>query len=154
MRHIDYENYDGHRHPLSVLPHTPLAGWFREEFQGLKKYAAVELSVNSYHHQGIRTLAPGLQPLCYDPDGLVEGFYDPGMYDPENGKYRVGLQWHPERMMHDYAGCVRVYRDFVRAATTHRQMMNSALHIEPPVQVHHGLTRRNGGSRRMRQAVM
>eukprot|EP00286_Rhodomonas_abbreviata_P026876 CAMPEP_0181295918 /NCGR_PEP_ID=MMETSP1101-20121128/4410_1 /TAXON_ID=46948 /ORGANISM="Rhodomonas abbreviata, Strain Caron Lab Isolate" /LENGTH=140 /DNA_ID=CAMNT_0023400715 /DNA_START=528 /DNA_END=947 /DNA_ORIENTATION=- len=30
VKHIDYDNYDGHRHPISVLPGTPLADWFPE----------------------------------------------------------------------------------------------------------------------------
>mmetsp|Transcript_4527 Transcript_4527/g.7311 ORF Transcript_4527/g.7311 Transcript_4527/m.7311 type:complete len:359 (+) Transcript_4527:103-1179(+) len=121
VKHIDYDNYDGHRHPISVLPNTPLSEWFHEEFSG-RENESIELSVNSYHHQGIKKLAPGLEPLCHSLDGLLEGYYDPKFFDPENGRFRVGLQWHPERMMDDYVGCARVYQDFIRAASRHKEL--------------------------------
>lgn len=122
-KHIDYANYDDHRHPVSVEPHTPLSNWFDN---------AHELSVNSYHHQGIDKLAPRFVPMAHSPDGLVEGFYDPKHYNPEQGKFVMGLQFHPERMqntknalagekhIYDYPGCPRPYEAFVRAATVFR----------------------------------
>eukprot|EP00288_Rhodomonas_lens_P018533 CAMPEP_0177705742 /NCGR_PEP_ID=MMETSP0484_2-20121128/8865_1 /TAXON_ID=354590 /ORGANISM="Rhodomonas lens, Strain RHODO" /LENGTH=392 /DNA_ID=CAMNT_0019217179 /DNA_START=250 /DNA_END=1428 /DNA_ORIENTATION=- len=123
VQHMDYDNYDGHRHPISVLPDTPLAHWFPEAFEGSQGGAQVGyLSVNSYHHQGVKRLARGLEPLCYSPDGLIEGFYDPSFTDPARGKFRVGLQWHPERMLGDYPGCRKVYGAFVRAAEAHRRI--------------------------------
>jgi len=118
VKHIDYDNYDGHRHNISVLPQTPLSGWFHEQFPRKDKPAT--LVVNSYHHQGIKTLAPGLKPMCFSEDGLVEGYFHSQHFDPANGKYHIGLQWHPERMLDDYLGCKRVYQDFVRAAQVHR----------------------------------
>ena len=30
------------------------------------------LATNFMHHQGVRTVAPMLDPVAYDPDGLVE----------------------------------------------------------------------------------
>ncbi|CAA0820879.1 Class I glutamine amidotransferase-like superfamily protein [Striga hermonthica] len=42
VAHIDYQNYDAHRHPVRLVPHTPLHDWFGME----------EIWVNSYHHQG------------------------------------------------------------------------------------------------------
>jgi gamma-glutamyl-gamma-aminobutyrate hydrolase PuuD len=36
--------------------------------------------------------------MAFSPDGLVEGFYDPNAYHPQEGKFIVGLQFHPERM--------------------------------------------------------
>ncbi|KAJ1480426.1 peptidase C26-domain-containing protein [Baffinella frigidus] len=118
--HIDYQNYDGHRHALSVRPDTPLSGWFREQFQGLPATADARLNVNSYHHQGVKHLAPGLLPMCFADDGMIEGFFDPRHFDPSRGTFRVGLQWHPERMLDDYPGCRRVYETFVLAAAAHR----------------------------------
>ena len=40
------------------------------------------------------------------PDGVTEAFFDE-RYDPEHGRYVVGLQFHPERMLEDYPGCKR-----------------------------------------------
>lgn len=108
--HINYANYDGHRHPVTVTPSTPLADWFDR---------APALDVNSYHHQGVRSLAAGLAPMAHSPDGLVEAFYDT-TYDPDGGHFTVGLQFHPERMqdasgVYDYPGCVGAYESFGRA---------------------------------------
>jgi hypothetical protein len=63
--------------------------------------------------------------MAYAADSLVEGFYDPDVYNPDEGKFIVGLQFHPERMRHqqdlaasnsasdtvfDYPGCPRAYQ--------------------------------------------
>eukprot|EP00871_Galdieria_phlegrea_P005256 jgi/Galph1/5731/GphlegSOOS_G4333.1 len=117
VKHIDYENYDGHRHPVTIVQNTPLFEWFEQE----------EIMVNSYHHQGIKELGRLLSPMAYAPDGLIEGYYCPSAYDPKNGKFLVGLQFHPERMQdshvgdsspkkeahYDYPGCPRVYETFI-----------------------------------------
>mmetsp|Transcript_25181 Transcript_25181/g.50484 ORF Transcript_25181/g.50484 Transcript_25181/m.50484 type:complete len:331 (+) Transcript_25181:82-1074(+) len=82
--HMDYDNYDGHRHAVSVLRDTPLATWFPEAFEGRQgDDLSGSLNVNSYHHQGVKELAASLRPMCYSEDGLVEGFYDPEMMAPE-----------------------------------------------------------------------
>eukprot|EP00287_Rhodomonas_sp_CCMP768_P027754 CAMPEP_0202853074 /NCGR_PEP_ID=MMETSP1389-20130828/90296_1 /ASSEMBLY_ACC=CAM_ASM_000865 /TAXON_ID=302021 /ORGANISM="Rhodomonas sp., Strain CCMP768" /LENGTH=454 /DNA_ID=CAMNT_0049531613 /DNA_START=104 /DNA_END=1468 /DNA_ORIENTATION=+ len=131
--HMDYDNYDGHRHAVSVLRDTPLATWFPEAFGGGQgDDLSGSLNVNSYHHQGVKELAASLRPMCYAEDGLVEGFYDPEMMAPEEGRFRVGLQWHPERMLGDYQGCRQVYGAFVRAAEAHRRRSRAA---EPPMHV-------------------
>ncbi|CAE7325718.1 GAT1_2.1 [Symbiodinium microadriaticum] len=96
-------SYDSHRHPIRVLPGTPLASWFEKSLVDTD-----ELHVNSYHHQGVQTLGKGLKPMAYAPDGVLEGFYD-SRYNPSNGRFVIGLQFHPERMMGDYPGCKIVY---------------------------------------------
>lgn len=40
--------------------------------------------------------------MAFAPDGLIEAFYDPDVYNPEEGKFIVGLQFHPERMRHEH----------------------------------------------------
>jgi len=96
VRHIDYHNYDTYRHPVTVVPRTPLAGW----------YGAEAIRVNSYHHQGIRELASRFRPMAHAKDGLVEAYYDP------KADFLVGLQFHPERMLGEYAGNLRVWKAF------------------------------------------
>jgi len=96
LKHIDFAHYDSYRHPISIVAGSPLQRW----------YAWKTLRVNSYHHQGIRDLAPRFQPMAYSKDGLVEGYYDP----KEN--FVVGLQFHPERMLEEPAGNWRIWKAF------------------------------------------
>ncbi|GJN37540.1 hypothetical protein PR202_gb26510 [Eleusine coracana subsp. coracana] len=128
--HINYDDYDGHRHPIRVVPGTPLHDWFADS---LLDSESSELMVNSYHHQGVRRLAARFKPMAFAPDGLVEGFYDPDAYSPGEGKFTVGLQFHPERMRKDdvsddfdYPGCARAYRDFVRAVVAYQEKLAAA----------------------------
>lgn len=110
--HIDYDNYDGHRHRVKVVENTPLHNWFRDSLDE----EDMEIMVNSYHHQGVKVLAQRFVPMAFAPDGLIEGFYDPDAYNPEEGKFIMGLQFHPERMRHpdsdefDYPGCPAAYQ--------------------------------------------
>ncbi|CAK0838416.1 unnamed protein product [Prorocentrum cordatum] len=101
-RGSDHPEYDSGRHPIKVLPDTPLARWFSESLG-----EASELQVNSYHHQGVKELGDGLAPMAHAPDGVLEGFYDTS-HDPAAGRFAVGLQFHPERMLPDYPGCRNV----------------------------------------------
>ena len=50
--------------------------------------------VNSRHHQGVKTLAPGLTVVGRAPDGLVEAFA------LASGDWWLeAVQWHPENLM-------------------------------------------------------
>ncbi|CAI5466873.1 unnamed protein product [Closterium sp. Yama58-4] len=99
LKHIDYNDYDGHRHPIYVVPETPLAEWFEGSLEKSREATGEnELLVNSYHHQGVRFLASRFRPMAFAADGLIEAFYDPDVHCPPRGGFFVGLQFHPERM--------------------------------------------------------
>lgn len=66
-------------HPVVAQP-----SFWQQQFGG-------EFPVNSYHHQGVKTLAPGLLATVHAPDGTVEAF------ETADGGWRA-CQWHPERM--------------------------------------------------------
>ncbi|XP_076952556.1 putative glutamine amidotransferase GAT1_2.1 [Bidens hawaiensis] len=124
--HMDYDNYDGHRHVVSIVEDTPLHQWFKDSL-----HDDMEIKVNSYHHQGVKRLAQRFKPMAYAPDGLVEGFYDPDVYNPEEGKFIMGLQFHPERMRKpnsdefDYPGCTAAYKEFVKAVVAYQKKLNA-----------------------------
>ena len=99
LKHIHYEHYDTYRHPVRILEGTPLHKW----------YGRTQLSVNSYHHQGVRELSPRFRPMAFAPDELVEGFYDP------RADFVVGLQFHPERLAEEHAAARHIWKAFAAA---------------------------------------
>ncbi len=96
LKHINFEHYDTYRHPVCIEPGSPLSKW----------YGRTSLRVNSYHHQGVRKLAPRFTPMAHAEDGLVEAYYDPKV------DFVIGLQFHPERMLEESAGNWRIWKAF------------------------------------------
>ncbi|CAI5473381.1 unnamed protein product [Closterium sp. Yama58-4] len=141
LKHIDYNDYDGHRHPIYVVPDTPLAEWFEGSLEKSREATGEnELLVNSYHHQGVRVLASRFRPMAFAADGLIEAFYDPDVHCPPRGGFFVGLQFHPERMrrfqdgevapgggpsspreVFEYPECPRAYQEFVAAVVAYER---------------------------------
>ena len=68
-------------HTMSAVDSTPLS-----------IFGNNDLGVNSFHHQAIRDLAPGLSAAAHSPDGLIEAVV---MRDKPDV---FGVQWHPELM--------------------------------------------------------
>ncbi len=71
---------------------------------------AVEVEVNSSHHQAI--LAPGkhLRITAHAPDGVIEAVEWTG-----TGNWVIGVQWHPERMRNGRLA-EALFRDLIAAA--------------------------------------
>ncbi|CAL5192919.1 unnamed protein product [Lathyrus oleraceus] len=141
VMHINYDDYDGHRHEVKVVEDTPLHHWFKDSLEDGK----MDIMVNSYHHQGVKRLAQRFVPMAFAPDGLVEGFYDPDAYNPEEGKFIMGLQFHPERMRKadseefDYPGCPFAYQEFVKAVVAYQKKLNSKASVQKPLKLNQEL---------------
>ena len=75
-----------HRHIVHMEPGTLMEEVYGED----------EVRVNSYHHQGVRKLAPMFRPAAHAPDGLLEAFEHHDMDE----WWCVGVQWHPENEGH------------------------------------------------------
>lgn len=56
----------------------------------LRKIFDTRFRVNSYHHQAIKELAPGMKPVAVAPDGVVEAAQLDGH------PFFFSVQWHPE----------------------------------------------------------
>ena len=63
--------------------------------------------VNSFHHQAVKDLASGYRVTARAADGLIEAM------ESTDGSYAVGVQWHPERMIHKEPDNLELFRDFV-----------------------------------------
>jgi putative glutamine amidotransferase len=72
------------------------------------------LGVNSFHHQAIRELAPGLEAVAFSPDGLIEAVVMPDAPDV------FAVQWHPELMFERDDAHLRPFAHLVGAAIARR----------------------------------
>ena len=68
------------------------------------------LMVNSYHHQAVKDLAPGLDVMAVSEDGLIEAVYD------KTRKFIWAVQWHPEFSCRTDESSRRIFKAFTAAA--------------------------------------
>lgn len=82
VHHLSDGMYDKNFHTLAITPGSWLHSLYPEE---------AERTVNSIHHQGIKTLAPSFhaEAVCPD-DGRIEAIRR------SRGSFIAGVQWHPE----------------------------------------------------------
>jgi len=73
---------------------------------------ALELEVNSMHHQAIKRLGDGLTPVAWAPDGVIEAVEMPG-----DERFVLGVQWHPEELVGRDAAARNLFAAIVDAAT-------------------------------------
>jgi len=69
-------------HDLRLAPDSKLAQLFE----------TTSFPINSLHHQSLKTIAPGLRPVGWAPDGVVEAI------EGNNGHFLIGVQCHPEAL--------------------------------------------------------
>jgi putative glutamine amidotransferase len=73
---------------------------------------ALEVEVNSFHHQAIHRLGRGLRDVAWAPDGIIEGVE----LSPDARGFVLGVQWHPEELIaHDQAAR-NLFRTLVTSA--------------------------------------
>lgn len=89
--------------PTEVVPH-PQSGPRTQRVHGVavqpgsrlaEALGVTTLDVNSFHHQAIRELAPGLAATAHATDGVIEGI------EATDGWWVLGTQWHPEEFWGD-----------------------------------------------------
>ena len=66
------------------------------------------MSVNSAHHQAVRTIGKGIVIDAIAPDGVIEGIEAPGK------RFCLGVQWHPEFAIDP--GDAKILRAFIDVA--------------------------------------
>lgn len=88
-----------HRHHhVEITPGTMLASIF----------GAGDIGVNSYHHQAVDQLAPGLVVSAISPDGVIEGV-------ESTNPWILGVQWHPELMVNRHREFLGLFKVFAEA---------------------------------------
>lgn len=68
------------------------------------------INVNSYHHQCVKALAPGLIANAYAREGFPEGFER-----IDEDTFILGLEWHPESTLDADEYSMKPFRAFMRA---------------------------------------
>ena len=104
IEHHQSPPYDVPVHSVTIEENSPLFALLDDLLDGGR------LSVNSYHHQAVKTLAPGLGVMAVSEDGLIEGIYD------ESRRFMWAVQWHPEFSHKTDEASRRIFRAFVEAA--------------------------------------
>lgn len=90
---------DRTQHYDNILKGTPLF-----ELTGKEK-----IGVNSYHHQAVKELADGLEPMAVSEDGLIEAVYG------RNRKFLWAVQWHPEFSYKTDDISLKIFKAFIAA---------------------------------------
>ena len=99
-QHQDHIPADQPGHEVTVAPGSALA----------RTVGAGRLPVNSFHHQGLKELAPDLVATATSDDGLVEAVEHRDRSDV------IGVQWHPELMASTTQAQARLFRNLVRSS--------------------------------------
>jgi putative glutamine amidotransferase len=86
-------------HEVAIAPDSRLAYLVGTEL----------LPVNSFHHQAVKDVAPGLMVAARAPDGIIEAV------EGEGQPFVLGVQWHPEEMADDDGRAQRLFDALVEA---------------------------------------
>lgn len=86
-------------HSVSIESGTPLSDIIKAD----------TLMVNSFHHQAIKDLAPGLKAAARSKDGLIEAVY------MEEHPFFLAVQWHPEHLFRVNEGAKKLFHAFVES---------------------------------------
>jgi len=104
------EDHDVRGHGRSHLAHTIEVDPTSELGQAAGEH---KIRVNSFHHQAVKNLAPGLQQTARGEDGTVEGV------ESDDGLI-VAVQCHPEELTTDLPWARRLFERFVARAARRR----------------------------------
>lgn len=109
--HSQSEPGDVHLRPVGILPDSLL----------YRTVGSDTIFTNSFHHQSVKTVAPGLRITARTPDGSAEALeIDAGEGTPKPKmnihRFFLGVQWHPELFAHLDTTSSAIFDAFVAAA--------------------------------------
>lgn len=88
-------------HSVNILGDTPLYTLINND----------KMTVNSFHHQAIKTLGRDLEIMARADDGIIEAVYLSGE------RYLRAYQWHPEQLIDTDKNNDLIFDDFITACT-------------------------------------
>ncbi|MGI6679316.1 MAG: gamma-glutamyl-gamma-aminobutyrate hydrolase family protein [Dehalobacterium sp.] len=99
IKHDQAAPRDCPTHSVHLVPGTKLSQIMPGE----------HLKVNSFHHQAVKTPAPGLKVSALAPDQVIEGI------EGVEHAFVMGVQWHPECLWQQHLGSFRLFQAFIQA---------------------------------------
>ncbi|OOM82087.1 putative glutamine amidotransferasec [Clostridium puniceum] len=70
-------------------------------------FKAMELEVNSFHHQAIKDIGKDLKVTATARDGVIEGI------ESLSRKFLIGLQWHPEDLILKHKEFLKLFKALI-----------------------------------------
>ena len=92
-------------HKVSIAKDSRLAGILKCD----------SIRVNSYHHQAVRSPAPGFDVTARSSDGVIEAI------EHRKSPFVIGVQWHPEGMITRDRNSRLLFRAFMEAVSRANQ---------------------------------
>lgn len=83
IAHDDEGSRTSRSHEITIEPNSLIAAAMGTERCG----------VNSFHHQSVKGVAPGMRVTARSPDGVIEG-----LESTDDSWWVMAVQWHPEEM--------------------------------------------------------
>ncbi len=99
VTHRQSPPYDRPAHEVRLRRDSPLQRCLKKDVIG----------VNSYHHQAVKEIASGLEPMAEALDGIVEALFAP------NARFLWAVQWHPEYSWRTDTNSMKIFRAFIDA---------------------------------------
>ncbi|MGV2620704.1 gamma-glutamyl-gamma-aminobutyrate hydrolase family protein [Halobacillus sp. ACCC02827] len=82
----------------------------------MREHFGTTTLTNSFHHQAIKTVAPGFKATAYAADGVIEA-----IEMEDTTAFVIGVQWHPEMMTKKHERMQRLFDHFVNQASLTKQ---------------------------------
>lgn len=99
------------KHLQETIAHYPAHSIRTVAGSLISELIGMQATVNTLHHQAIKTLAPSLRATAFSSDEVIEAVEST---DPE--QYILGVQWHPEIMLRQaHAQSQKLFQHFVAA---------------------------------------
>ena len=105
-----------------------------------KIYGSERIYVNSFHHQAVKTAAPGMRVSARSADGIIEAV------ESCEEKSIIGVQWHPECMYEEihrklmgrdvFDWMIDEAKSFRKAKQLHRSILSLDSHCDTPTFFH------------------
>lgn len=73
-----------------------------------------ELFTNSFHHQAVKDVAPGMVAAAVADDGIIEAVEPEGA--AQSNRFFLAVQWHPELFYKTDAAARAIFAAFIEAA--------------------------------------